>query len=150
MVERSFYSKKAPQQGVQISALAAVGPSIGIIAPYYVEVALNRVGSTREQYDPEKHQSRYDILGPGRLFEGLGESQLAIGANAKAAVSFEFGVFKSNVSGLELGYQIEGFNKEIPLVPTTENRQLFQSVYFTFFLRIQEVSHQLGLYSFMI
>ncbi|MDO9552060.1 hypothetical protein [Rhodonellum sp.] len=125
--------RKAPQQGVQISALAAVGPSIGIIAPYYVEYPISRTETVREQYNPEVHQSRFNILGPGRLFEGIGESELAIGANAKAALSFEFGIFKSSVTGVELGYQLEGFTKEIPLMPTTDNRQIFQSVYFTFF-----------------
>ncbi|MCL6257768.1 hypothetical protein M3O96_01620 [Aquiflexum sp. TKW24L] len=125
--------KKAPQQGVQVSLLGAIGPSIGIIAPYYIEYAPNRLETVREQYDPERHQSRYNILGPGRIFEGLGQSDIAFGGNAKAAVLFEFGVFKSNVTGLELGYQLEGFTKEIPLMPTVENRQVFQSVYFTFF-----------------
>lgn len=125
--------KKAPNQGVQVSALAAVGPSFGLIAPYYIEYALNRVETVREQYDPEIHQSRFNILGTGRLFEGIGQSEFAIGANLKAALSFEFGVFRSNATGLELGYMLEGFTKEIPLIPTTENRQLFQSVYFTFF-----------------
>src|SRR5688572_22771418 len=42
--------KKAPNQGVQVSALAAVGPTIGIIAPYYIEYALNRVETVTEQY----------------------------------------------------------------------------------------------------
>jgi hypothetical protein len=125
--------KKAPNQGVQVSALAAVGPSFGLIAPYFIEYALNRVETVREQYDPEIHQSRFNILGTGRLFEGIGQSEFAIGANLKAALSFEFGVFRSNATGLELGYMLEGFTKEIPLIPTTENRQLFQSVYFTFF-----------------
>ncbi|RAI89952.1 hypothetical protein [Algoriphagus yeomjeoni] len=125
--------KKAPNQGVQVSALAAVGPTFGLIAPYYIEYALNRVETVREQYDPEIHQSRFNILGTGRLFEGIGQSEFAIGANLKAALSFEFGVFRSNATGLELGYMLEGFTKEIPLIPTTENRQLFQSVYFTFF-----------------
>ena len=125
--------KKAPQQGVQVSLLGAIGPTIGIIAPYYIEYAINRIETVREQYDPEVHQSRFNILGPGRLFEGLGRSQIAFGGNAKAAVLFEFGVFKSNVTGLELGYQLEGFTKEIVLMPTVENRQVFQSVYFTFF-----------------
>lgn len=45
----------------------------------------------REQYDPEIHQSKFDILGPGRLFEGIGESEIAFGGNAKAAINFEFG-----------------------------------------------------------
>ena len=35
--------KKAPQQGVQVSLLGAVGPSIGIIAPYFIEYAVNRL-----------------------------------------------------------------------------------------------------------
>jgi len=125
--------KKAPNQGVQVSALAAIGPSFGLIAPYYIEYALNRVETVTEQYDPEKHQSRFNILGTGRLFEGLGKSEFAFGANLKAALNFEFGVFRSNVTALELGYMLEGFTKEIPLIPTTENKQLFQSVYFTFF-----------------
>jgi len=125
--------KKAPNQGVQVSALAAVGPTFGLIAPYYIEYAVNRVETVREQYDAEIHQSRFNILGTGRLFEGLGESEFAFGANLKAALSFEFGVFRSNVTGLELGYMLEGFTKEIPLIPTAENRQIFQSVYFTFF-----------------
>lgn len=125
--------KKAPQQGVQVSILGAVGPSIGLIAPYIIEYQVSRIETVREQFDHKIHQSRFNILGPGRVFEGIGNSDLAFGANAKAAVYFEFGVFRSNVTGLELGYQFEGFTKEIPLMPTVENRQFFQSVYFTFF-----------------
>ncbi|MFL0684535.1 MAG: hypothetical protein ACK4SF_10650 [Algoriphagus aquaeductus] len=125
--------KKAPNQGVQVSALAAVGPSFGLIAPYYIEYAVNRVETVVEQYNPDVHQSRFNILGTGRLFQGIGQSELAIGAMVKAAINFEFGVFKSSATGLELGYMLEGYNKEIPLIPTTENNQLFQSAYFTFF-----------------
>lgn len=125
--------KKAPHQGVQISFLAAIGPSIGLIAPYYVEYYYSQSDTRRQQYDPSIHQSKWDILGPGRLFEGIGDSEIAFGGNAKAAITFEFGFFKSNVTGLELGYQFEGFTKEIPLMPTTENRQTFQSAYVTLF-----------------
>ena len=125
--------KKAPNQGVQVSALAAVGPSIGLIAPYFIEYAINRVETVIEPYDPAIHQSRFNILGTGRLLEGLGQSKLAIGAMAKAALHFEFGVFKSNATGLEVGYQLEGFQKKIPLIQTADNNQFFQSAYFTLF-----------------
>jgi hypothetical protein len=125
--------KKAPNQGVQVSALAAVGPSIGLIAPYFIEYALNRVETVIEPYDPAIHQSRFNILGTGRLLEGVGQSKLAIGAMAKAALHFEFGVFKSNATGLEVGYQLEGFQKKIPLIQTADNNQFFQSAYFTLF-----------------
>lgn len=125
--------KKAPNQGVQVSALAAVGPSIGLVAPYFIEYALNRVETVVEQYDPAVHQSRFNILGTGRLLEGVGQSELALGGMAKAALYFEFGVFKSNATGLEVGYQVEGFQKKIPLILREQNRQFFQSAYFTLF-----------------
>jgi hypothetical protein len=125
--------KKAPNQGVQVSALAAVGPSIGLVAPYFIEYAINRVETVVEQYDPAVHQSRFNILGTGRLLEGIGQSELAIGGMAKAALYFEFGVFKSNATGLEVGYQVEGFQKKIPLILREQNRQFFQSAYFTLF-----------------
>ena len=124
--------KKAPNQGVQVSALAAVGPTIGIIAPYYIEYYVNRVETVTVQFDPEIHQ-RGNILGTGSLLEGIGQSEVAFGATLKAALMFEFGVFRSSASGLELGYMLEGYNKEIPLIPTTDNNQIFQSAYFTFF-----------------
>jgi hypothetical protein len=125
--------KKAPNQGVQVSALAAVGPSIGLIAPYFIEYARTRTETVVEQYDPEVHQSRFNILGTGRFLEGIGKSELAIGGMAKAALYFEFGVFKSNATGLEVGYQVEGFQKKIPLILREQNRQFFQSAYFTLF-----------------
>ena len=125
--------KKAPNQGVQVSALAAVGPSIGLVAPYFIEYAINRVETVVEQYDPAVHQSRFNILGTGQLLEGIGQSELAIGGMAKAALYFEFGVFKSNATGLEVGYQVEGFQKKIPLILREQNRQFFQSAYFTLF-----------------
>ncbi|HLW20262.1 MAG TPA: hypothetical protein VKX33_08065 [Cyclobacteriaceae bacterium] len=124
--------KKAPQKGVQISILGAVGPTLGLVAPYYIEYAVSRSESVREQYDPDVHVF-WDVLGPGRIFEGIGQSELAIGGHAKAALVFEFGVFKSNVTGLELGYLLEGFTKEIELMPTINNRQIYQSAYFTLF-----------------
>ena len=95
--------KKAPQQGVQITAVSAVGPSIGILAPYYIEYLTSANTAVREQYDPAKH-SFQNILGTGHLFQGLGSSKLRIGANLKIGLNFEFGTFKSNVTGFEVGY----------------------------------------------
>lgn len=121
--------KKAPQQGVQIGLIAAAGPTLGIVAPYYI---LNNNGNY-EQYDPNKHSNIQSINGSGKLFQGLGESELAIGANAKAGVNFEFGAFKNNVAGVEIGGALEAFTKEIILIPTKDNRAIFPSFYFTLY-----------------
>lgn len=121
--------KKANQQGVQISVGAAIGPSIGLITPYYV---LTLDGSY-EPFDPISHPAPQSIAGPGRLFQGLGESDAVIGANFKASLSFEFGTFKSNVAGIEAGFAAEAFSKVVEIVPTQPNNSAFSSVFFTLF-----------------
>ncbi|MEL7147239.1 MAG: hypothetical protein AAFO69_12775, partial [Bacteroidota bacterium] len=72
-------------------------------------------------------------FGAGRLFQGLSESSFAIGGNAKTFANFEFGTFKNNVAGLEVGVMVEGYNKEIVIVPTQDNNSVFTSAYFTLY-----------------
>ncbi len=127
---------KAPQQGVEIKAVFAAGPSLGIVAPYYIEKSIDGGGfsfnSIHEQYDPAIH-SYNDILGTGNLFEGIGDSKLQLGANLKAAINFELGFLKSQVTGFEVGVLVDSYFTKIPLMPTAENKSVFPTVFFTLF-----------------
>lgn len=122
--------RKANQQGVQISASAAAGPTFGLVAPYYV---LNGDDGTYEPYSVVRHPSPQSIGGPGKLFQGLGDSEFVPGLNTKASVLFEFGTYRSNVAGVEVGAMLEAFTKEIILVPTQPNKSVYTSVFFTLF-----------------
>lgn len=125
--------KKAPQQGVEIKAVFAVGPSVGVVAPYYVETGADAGGmvTLRRQYEPGIRPE--EIYGPGRLFEGLGESKIKLGANAKAAMNFELGTIKSQVTGFEAGFLLDAYTGRIELVPTAKNYSVFPVLYFTLF-----------------
>jgi hypothetical protein len=128
--------KKAPSQGVEIKAVGAVGPSIGILAPYYIEYTTSRsaIVSRTEQYDPDNEDHSIDqILGTGRLFQGLFESNLRIGVNLKAAMSFELGTLKSNVTGFEIGVLMDAYAGDIPLMPTADNKSVFPTAFITLF-----------------
>jgi hypothetical protein len=127
---------KAPQQGVEIKAVFAAGPSIGVVAPYYIERAVdNSFFTTRhEQYDPTNPNHSYNsILGTGNLFEGIGDSKLQVGANVKAALNFELGFLKSQVTGFEVGVLVDSYFNKIILMPTAENKSVFPTVFFTLF-----------------
>jgi hypothetical protein len=132
---RGFYGrdfllfKKAPQQGVQLIFTTAAGPTIGVVAPYYVRK--NDGTTVPFKHGPALSQS--DIVGTGHLFQGLGESKLKFGINAKAGLMFEMGAFKSNVTGFEIGAQLEAFPETIVIVPTEKNRAIFTSLYLTLF-----------------
>lgn len=126
--------KKAPQQGVEIKFVSAIGPTIGIVAPYYVELrGSSDFVTIREQYDPNKHTQPSDIYGPGRLFEGLGESKIKLGANAKAAINFELGTIKSQVTGFEAGFLLDAYTSKIVMVPTADNYAIYPTLFFTLF-----------------
>ncbi len=129
-------SKKAPQQGVEIKAVLAAGPSIGIVAPYFIERLIdNSFFSTQhEQYNPANpFHSFTRILGTGHLFEGLGDSKIQLGTNIKAGINFELGTVKSQVTGFEVGFLLDAYFNKIVLVPTAENSATFPTLYFTLF-----------------
>ena len=129
--------RKAPQQGVEIKAIGAVGPSLGLLAPYYIEYSPGggQGGNTRrEPYNPANSSHvPENILGPGYIFQGVQESKIRLGANLKAGLSFELGSAKSSVTGFEIGALLDAYTQRIQLMAGAENRALFPTAYVTIF-----------------
>jgi hypothetical protein len=73
------------------------------------------------------------IYGTGRLFEGLGDSKLKLGGNLKAALNFELGTNKSQVTGFEAGFLLDAYAGEIDLVPEASNYSVFPTLFITLF-----------------
>jgi hypothetical protein len=125
--------RKAPQQGVEIKAVFAAGPSLGVVAPYYIEYFPSQSDNfaVRGQYNTNIDYSL--INGTGRLFEGIGESKIVPGANIKAAVNFELGTIKSQVTGFEAGFLIDAYSKKIEIMPATKNYSVYPTIFITLF-----------------
>lgn len=125
--------KKAPQQGVEIKAVFAAGPTLGVLAPYYVEYR-PREGVQYTVRGPYHNEISFaNIAGTGRLFEGLGNSRIIPGANLKAAINFELGTVKSQVTGFEAGFLVDAYSKTVELMSLTKNYSVFPTVYLTLF-----------------
>lgn len=121
--------KKAPQKGAQVIAMISGGPSFGLITPYYIDL-----GNSPEPYNPN-NSSHYNgnIFGTGRVFQGLGSNGIALGANVKAGFSFEFGVFKNNVTGFEVGLLLDAYTKKIQIMDGTTPQSVFPTSFITIF-----------------
>ena len=126
--DKVIYGKES-QKGVQINANLAIGPTIGLVIPYYVLTS----GGEYVVYDPTRYTNLQSIQGSGKFLQGLGESKIIPGVNIKAALIFEFGSFMRNVIGIEFGGMAEGYVKQIIIVPTKTNTALYTSAFFTFF-----------------
>ncbi|MGE0770803.1 MAG: hypothetical protein AB7K37_03760 [Cyclobacteriaceae bacterium] len=131
-----IFFKKAPQQGVEIKAVLAAGPSIGVVAPYFIERAVDNSAfiTVHEQYSPNNPSHTFNnILGTGYLFEGIGDSRMQLGGNAKAAFNFELGTTKNQVTGFEVGFLVDAYFNQVVLMPSSNNTGVFPTIFFTLF-----------------
>ena len=127
-----IWFRKAAQKGIQVNAQLAGGPSIGFKTPYYIEVNSSSARSEKVPYIAGQYN--FDqILGTGNLFQGLFESGITVGLNVKTSLSFEFGTFKSNVTGIELGFLVDAYVETIYIVPAADNTAVFPTAFITFF-----------------
>ncbi|WP_299706930.1 hypothetical protein [uncultured Pontibacter sp.] len=124
--------RKAAESGVQVNAVVAGGPSLGLLVPYYIRYDYGGGfgGDVRtEAYDPNKHLSFENTLGSSNVFTGLGETNVNFGLHAKMGLSFEYGRYRESITGIEVGFMLEQFFKEMVMIPQTENYSTFTSVY---------------------
>ncbi|BDD10970.1 hypothetical protein FUAX_34020 [Fulvitalea axinellae] len=120
--------KKAQHKGVQINAIFAGGPSIGIVTPYYVDYN-GQNGREKVPYTGN-NMNFNNILGPGNLFQGVPDASIAPGLNAKAGLAFEFGA-KNDLFVVETGVMYEYFFKEIEILLYQKKYQSYPNAYIT-------------------
>lgn len=135
--EISLFQRSA-DEGISINAVLAVGPSLGIVKPYYVEVneGNNRtrtVPASSLNGQPGQPGTGAQPTGSGGFFRGFGESKLAVGANVKAAINFELSAFRNNTTGLEIGFLAELFPQKITIMTLADKRAFYSSGYVTLF-----------------
>ena len=142
--------RKAADAGVQVNGLVSVGPSIGLLMPYYIsydrtapvtgQISLANDDIVNEQFNPRIHTDARAILDHGPLFSGIGQTKVVPGFHVRGGLSFEYGRYRDAVTGLEVGVLVEAFTKRMVILSpnpleTTDplNRQFFPSVYLTLY-----------------
>jgi len=133
--------KKAPEESVQVTANFAVGPSFGIEIPYYI-VVQKKIGTqfvqTTQPYNYTQPIS--EIQSVGALFAGLSQAKIIPGFFVKAGISLEFGEFRNNLTGIEVGFTSEFFSRAPNILApeatnsTLRNKQYMLGAYLTLFL----------------
>lgn len=135
--------QRGADEGVAVNGILAAGPSLGIIKPYYVEVSYGNATRTvpASEVNGFVTPTGETVIGAGGFFQGLDKSTLTVGLNVKAALNFELSAFRSNTTGLEIGFLAEIFPSKVVIIPNTApggnrsdgNRSVFTSGYITLF-----------------
>ena len=121
---------KKDQQGIRVNAQVAVGPSIGLLMPYYIKYSRNNRMEI-ESFDSSIHTFN-NVIGSASFFEGINEINIKPGLNFKAAINFEFGSNKS-ATAIEVGFLGEIFTNEVIIMPTAKNYSFYPTAFITLF-----------------
>ena len=122
-----LFSKK-DQQGIRINAQLAVGPSIGILMPYYIKYSRNNRMEI-ENFNSAT-QTFNNVMGSASFFEGINELKIRPGLNLKAALNFEFGTKKTS-KAIEIGILADAYPKKIVIMPTADNYSVYPTAFIT-------------------
>jgi hypothetical protein len=138
---KRYFSEKAKQKGVAIGMSYSIGPSLGILKPYYL--ALAHEGDINTAYRVI-HQKYFEgnahifldntrILGASPFTRGIGESSFLPGGNATIAYHMDWGAFDEMVKALEIGLMVDVFSKKAPIfVSSEQNKRVFINFFINF------------------
>ena len=132
-----MYFKKNGDDGIGISVIAAVGPSIGLQKPYYIKYDRDGRGAVDVvQFDPNIHTDFNRIQGSAGIWQNLFTAMKVIpGAHAKLAANIDINTFGNNLTGFEVGITAEYFSKtpEIMSNQLTANSRFYSAGYLTIY-----------------
>lgn len=142
--ETRYFSEKAKRRGLAIGMSYSIGPTIGLLKPYYLDLRLfAEDGSGQaiirsERYSEENAKyflSVDNIFGSSGFTKGLDEITFMPGGNAKFALHFDWGAYDEFVKALDAGVMVDFYFKKVPimvespLVKNSENTPLFINLF---------------------
>ena len=140
---KRYYSEKAKHKGVAVGFTYSIGPTLGLLKPYYLAICYpdpDSPGNCRifhEKYSDENASLFLDengrIKGASPFTRGFSEISFLPGANASIAFHLDWGAFDEFVKALEIGATLDIFPKKVPIMVTDENKQFFLN----FFVSLQ-------------
>ncbi|MCW5924570.1 MAG: hypothetical protein KIS77_19790 [Saprospiraceae bacterium] len=138
---KRYFSEKAKQKGVAIGMNYSIGPSLGLLKPYYLALAYTNPDDPRnfrvlhQKYsdgNADVFLNNTRILGASPLTRGISEITLLPGASGAISMHIDWGAFDEFVKALEIGFMLDVFLKEAPIL-VEQNSPMF----FNFFVNLQ-------------
>lgn len=138
---KRYFSEKAKQKGVAMGVSYSIGPSLGLLKPYYLALAYTNPDNPRDQrvlhqkYSEENADvflNNLRILGASPFTKGFTELSFIPGGNASIALHMDWGAFDEFVKAFEIGLMLDVFFKNAPILVEQNN-----PIFFNFFINLQ-------------
>jgi hypothetical protein len=135
--QQYILGQKGNKNGVAVTGIYTAGLSIGLLRPYYLNVADPANNNTEKsiKYTPEDSALFLDqsiIISGGGFGKGWSELKVKPGAFVKAGMRFDFGRYNESVSALEIGMSVEAYASKIPIMAMQDDKRMFFQGYIAF------------------
>jgi hypothetical protein len=120
----------------QVDVVYAVGASVAILKPVYLDIITNNGGNdlpVAEKYDPNT-DTPTNIYGRASVFDGLGELSFYPGGYGRAGLNFDFSNRHQLIKAFEVGVVADAYSKVVPIMAFAKNNQVFLNLYMSFSL----------------
>jgi hypothetical protein len=121
---QGYYNK------INVRVDASLGPAIGLLRPYYLEVDFGTTISEVKSvpYDPTNVGIYYErIMGETPFYKFLSPKKGAFGLSLRANALIDFSRYKKSMNGVQLSLNVDAFPKAIPIMATQKNTAVFVS-----------------------
>lgn len=135
---KKYFSEKASTRGVAVGISYEIGPSIGILKPYYLEVIRSiDAPPVEERYTGDNQDIFLDVnrvQGAAPFSKGITELSFLPGAQAKFSFHFDWGAFDEYVKAMDVGIMGDFYLKKADILVDdgldgVQNRQFFINLF---------------------
>lgn len=143
--QKRYFSEKAKRKGAAVGVSYELGPSLGLVKPYQLEIYVleSRTERTRSvrfsENTADDFLDKEKIDGSSGFLTGWSDVKLAPGAQAMVSAHFDWGAFDEVVKAIEAGVMVDVYFQNIPLMIELERFGNLKNrpVFFNFFINIQ-------------
>ena len=133
---KRYLSEKAKRRGVAMGYSYQLGPSIGMLKPYFLDLrgdgGNNPPIIESEKYTAENADRFLNpdfIDGYSGFWKGVGELDFIIGAHIKGGAHFAWGAYDRYVKALEVGLMLDIYLKKVDIMAIEDNSPVFANLY---------------------
>jgi hypothetical protein len=122
IIGRSDYSR------INVRTTLSAGPALGLLKPYYLEVAVPFSGNQAyvevDKYDATKYNFT-NIVGEADYLLGIGEMRIVPGATARFATMVDFAGKRDLIRAVELSLYGTYFTRQFDLMDVAEDKSFY-------------------------
>ena len=132
--QHELYSK-GDVGGIAVRYFISAGPVLAVYKPIYYKI-IKPISQTEaeiiiEKFDSNIHQP-LDIYSKASFTKGLNEIKVLPGLFAKGGFNFEYSKEDKVIHAIEIGAQLSGYPKKIPIMASSDNKAVFFSLFVSY------------------